>query len=234
MPRLPKKKRPMILSSPLVQAFRDHPLGLCGQREPARMIRRLEDIEQRLNLLAFGVVMDAKPINAERWSALMGAHDHWLFAPSQAAYKTSPQILEAMQQIRLGAPRHIARVWWQISRGVQGRTKGSWRDLLRGNDDDSHLLQKYLHKNQTTFPVLSGPVISARWLDLVHRVGGVPLKNWETLIVPLPKNQGKTARLFDVAMNDVHPFVASALNVWESSCRGLPAESCGLTDCPFR
>ncbi|MBI5965454.1 MAG: hypothetical protein HY863_18410 [Chloroflexi bacterium] len=224
----------MTLSSPLVQAFNDHPSGLCRQREPARVIGNLEDIEQRLNLLAFGVVVDTKHINVERWSALAEAHDHWLFQPSQAAYKTSPQVLAGMQQLHLVAPQYIARVWWQICRGVQGRTKGSWRDLFRGNDDDAQLLQKYLHKNQTTFPVLSGPVISARWLDLVHRVGGVLLKNWETLSVPLPEKQRKAARLFGVVTDEVHPIFSSALNVWENSCQKLPAESCGLAKCPPR
>jgi hypothetical protein len=224
----------MILSSPLFQAFNDHPSGLCGQTEPARIIRHLEDIEQRLNLLAFGSLVDTKHINAERWSALAEVHHHWLFQPFQSAYKTSPQVLAGMQQLHLGAPQYIARVWWQICRGVQGRTKGSWRDLFRGNDDDSQLLQKYLHKNQTTFPVLSGPVISARWLDLVHRVGGVPLKNWETLRVPLPEKQRKAAHLFGIATDEVHPALSSALNVWENSCQKMPAESCGLSECPHR
>lgn len=232
-PVLPQvRMNTMTLSSPLVQTFLHHPKGLCGQHEPASVISRLEDIEQRLNLLAFGVVLDANPIHAERWSALMEAHDHWLFNPSQAAYKTSPQIMEGIQQLHLSAPKHIARVWWQISRGVQGRTKGSWRDLLRGNSDDCQLMQKYLHKNQTTFPVLSGPVISARWLDLVHRLGGVPLKNWETLSVPLPENQRKAARLFGVATDEVHPALSCALHVWGNSCQKLPAESCGLAECP--
>ncbi len=231
---MPFKMRPMTLSSPLVQAFSDHPLGLCGQREPARVISHLKDIEQRLNLLTFGVVVDTKHINAERWSALAEAHDHWLFQASQSAYKTSPQVLEGIQQLHIAAPRYIARVWWQICRGVQGRTKGSWRDLLRGNDDDAQLLQKYLRENQTTFPVLSGPVISARWLDLIHRVGGVPLKNWETLSVPLAKNQRKTAQLFGVATDEVHPVFSSALNVWKSSCQKLPAGPCGLAECPHR
>ena len=224
----------MTLSSPLVQAFSDHTLGLCGQREPARVISHLEDIEQRLNLLALGVVVDTRHINAERWSTLAEAHDHWLFQPPQSAYKTSSQILAGMQQLRLAAPQHIARVWWQICRGVQGRTKGLWRDLFRSNDDDAQVVQKYLRNNQTTFPVLSGPVISARWLDLVHRIGGVSLKNWETLSVPLPKNQGKTAQLFGVATDEVHPLFSSALNAWEGSCQKLPAGSCGLAECPHR
>lgn len=222
----------MSLSSPLVQAFNDHPLGLCGQREPALVIGQLEEVEQRLNLLAFGVVVDTKPISSERWSALAEVHHHWLFQPSHVAYKTSPQVLAGMQQLHLGAPQYIARVWWQICRGVQGRTKGSWRDLLIGNDDNAQLMQKYLHKNQTTFPVLSGPVISARWLNLVQRVCGVPLKKWETLRVPLPEKQRKTARLFGVTTDEVHPMFYSALNVWGSSCQKLPAGSCGLVECP--
>lgn len=222
----------MTLSSPLIQAFSNHPSGLCGQREPARVISHLEDIEQRLNLLAFGAVMDTKPLSAERWSALVEGHDHWLFQPSQSAYKSSHQVLAGIQQLRLATPQYIGRVWWQICRGVQGRTKGSWRDLFRGNDDDAQMVQKYLRNNQTTFPVLSGPVISARWLDLVHRVGGVPLKSWETLSVPLSKKQGKTARLFGVVADEVHPLFFSALNVWMGSCHKLPAGHCGLAECP--
>lgn len=219
---------------PLVQALRDHPLGLCGERDAALTLLQIQNMERRLNVLTFGLVMDKRPLDQERWSLLVGLQDHWLFDPSQSAYRSSALILDAFRREHIPAPQYTARVWWQICRGVQGRTKGSWRDLLRSNDDDAHLLQKYLHENRTAFPVLSGPVISALWLDLVHRVGGVPLKNWETLIAPLSKKHGKFARLFGVTTDDLHPIFANALNIWERSCQRLHSEACGLAECPRR
>jgi len=93
-------------------------------------------------------------------------------------------------------------------------------------------LQSYLQKNQATFPVLAGPVISARWLDLVHRIGGVTLQGWKTLTVKLSSHQSKTARLFGIEADEVHPLLSSALNAWPASCRKLSRESCGLDDCP--
>jgi len=222
----------MTLSSPLVQAFNNHPLGLCGRHDPAKSVSGIEVVEQRLNILTFGAVVDAKHLSRERWSTLVAIHDHWLLDPSQVAYRSTPQILVAKQELGIPGPRYIARVWWQICRGVQGRYKGSWRDLFKANDNDAHALQSYLQKNQTTFPILGGPVISARWLDLVHRIGGVTLQGWETLTVPLPSHQKKTGRLFGIAVDDVHPLLSSALSAWPASCRKLPAEFCGLVGCP--
>ena len=224
----------MTLSSPLVQAFNDHPLGLCGKHDPAKVVSSVEALEQRLNILAFGAVLDTNPLSPERWSALAMIHDHWLLDPSQVAYQSSKQVLAGMQEVHISGPQYIARVWWQICRGVQGRYKGAWRDLLRANDDDVHALLSYLRKSQTTFPVLAGPVISARWLDWVHRIGGVALQGWETLTVTLPSSQRETARLFGILMDEVHPLLSSALNTWQASCRNLSEESCGLTDCPRR
>ena len=224
----------MPLSSPLIQAFSDHPLGLCGQHDPAKAAESVSVLEQRLNILTFGVVADTKHLNRERWSALAALHDHWLFDPAQAAYKSSQEILTAMQQQRIAAPQYIARVWWQICRGVQGRFKGAWRDLLKANDDNARTLQRYLEQSQTTFPVLSGPVISARWLDLVHRIGGVALQGWDALTVTLPPEQIKTARKFGIMVDEVHPLVSSALEAWPTACRSLPAGSCGLAGCPNR
>lgn len=222
----------MALSSPLVQAFSDHPLGLCGRHEAARSASSIDDIEQRLNVLAFGVVADANFLSLERWSALAAIHDHWLLVPSQVAVQSSSQVLTGLQEMGIPGPQYIARVWWQICRGVQGRYKGSWRDLIKANDDNALSLQSYLQKNQTTFPVLAGPVISARWLDLVHRIGGVTLQGWETLTVKLPSHQSKTARLFGIGTDEVHPLLSSALHAWPASCRKLSGESCGLDDCP--
>ncbi len=222
----------MPLSSALVQAFINHPLGLCGQHDPAKSVAGVDPIEHRLNILTFGAVLDAKHLNPERWSALAGLHDHWLFDPTQAAYQSSAQILTSMQQLHIAGPKHIARVWWQVCRGVQGRFKGSWRGLLKANDDNARTLLNYLQQSQTTFPVLSGPVISARWLDLVHRAGGVPLAGWDALSVPLPPHQEEAARKFGIAEDMVHPVVSSALEVWSGACQGSPAGSCGLAECP--
>jgi len=222
----------MTLSSPLVQAFNNHPLGLCGQHDPAKSVEVVEVFEQRLNILTLGVVVSTSPISLERWSVLTALHNHWLLDPSQAAYRTSPEMLVCMQQLHIASPQYIARVWWQICRGVQGRFKGSWRDLLKFNDDNAQTLQRYLQQNQTTFPVLAGSVISARWLDLIHRIGGIPLKGWDILTLPLPPHQIKTARIFGYTANEVHPLVSSALEVWLVSCQSLPSSSCGLAGCP--
>ncbi len=224
----------MDLSSSLVRAFSEHPLGLCGQHDPAQVVSRVEALEQRLSILTFGVVLDTSPLSLERWSVLVAMHDNWLLVPPRAAYQSSQQVLAEMQKARISGPQYIARVWWQICRGIQGRYKGSWRDLLKANDDDVHALQSYLQKSPATFPVLSGPVISARWLDLVHRLAGVALNGWETLTVTLPSSQRKTARLFGITVEQAHPLLSSALQIWETSCRQQPEETCGLANCPRR
>ena len=222
----------MTLSSPLVQAFNTHPLGLCGRHEAARSVSSIHNIEQRLSVLTFGVVMDTNFLSLERWSALIAIHDHWLLDPSQVAYRSSEQARIAMKEMGISAPQYIARVWWQICQGIQGRYEGSWRDLFKANDEDARALQCYLRKNRTTFPVLAGPVISARWLDLVHRIGGVTLQGWDVLTVNLPADQRKTARLFGVVVDEAHPLFSSALNAWATSCRKLSKEYCGFIGCP--
>lgn len=222
----------MLFSSPLVQAFCDHPNGLCGQHEPAQVIDQISSVEERLNLLVFGIVVDAAQANSERWSALAKVHDHWLFNPSQAAYKTSPQIQEGLQQVGLKVPKHIARVWWQISRGVQGRANGSWLALFDANQKDALQMQGYLRNSATTFPILSGPVLSVRWLDLVHRAGGVKLKNWESLRAPLTNEFREEAKLFGITDEEVHPAFISVLQVWKQACQKGKDISCGLARCP--
>ncbi len=222
----------MILSLPLLQAFSDHPLGLCGAHDPAKVVSSIEILEQRLSVLALGVVLDTNPLSQERWSTLVTLHDHWLLDSSQVAYQSSARVLTAMQETHTSGPQYIARVWWQICQGVQGRYKGSWRELLRANNDDARTIQNYLQKSRATFPVLAGPIISARWLDLVHRIGGVALQGWETLTIKLPSSQRKAARVFGITMDEVHPLLSTALNVWQASCRKLPEGLCGFTDCP--
>ena len=224
----------MPLSSPLVRAFHQHPRGLCGQQEPARVISTVEDLEQRLTILALGVVLDINPLSRERWSQLASLAGHWLLNPSQVAYQPSQQVLAAMQEMHILGGQHIPRVWWQICRGVQGRFKGSWRELIDLNKDNAQMLQSYLQHNRITFPVLAGPVVSARWLDLTHRLGGVSLHGWEDLLIPLPKRQVKIAGLFGIRENAVHPLLFNALLVWTTACRKLPEEYCGLDVCPRR
>lgn len=221
----------MSLSSPLVQTFCDHSDGLCGQHEPALIVRQISSVEERLNLLAFGIAADAAQTTSEGWSILADIHDHWIFSPAQAAYKTSPQIQEAIQQLGLKVPKHIARVWWQISRGVQGRAKGLWLSLFDANQKDALHMQNYLRDNATTFPVLSGPVLSARWLDLVHRAGSVELTGWESLRVPVTKEFHTEARLFGATEEEVHPVFINAMQAWKRACQ-RKAVPCGLTRCP--
>lgn len=224
-------KEIMSSSSNLVQAYTNHPLGLCGRHDPAKSVESVEALEQRLSILTFGAVLDTSHLSRERWESLAGLHDHWLLDPTQAAYHSSAQILTCMQQLHIAGAKHTARVWWQICRGIQGRFKGSWRELLKANGDNAHDLQNYLLQSRTTFPVLAGPVISARWLDLVHRPGGVPLLEWDTLIVPLPAHQIEAARKFAIDGDAVHPVVSSALEVWIGSCQGSLSQACGLEEC---
>lgn len=145
----------MTNATQLIQALTDHPLGLCGQHDPAKSVRQVEALEERLNLLAFGAVMSTDPLPASGWETLAALHDHWLFLPGQVAYRSSQEVLTCMQALHIRAPRYIARVWWQVCRGVQGRFKGSWRDLLAANADDAQALEGYLLQSKSTFP---GPV----------------------------------------------------------------------------
>lgn len=221
-----------ITSSPLIQAFTTHPSGLCGHFEPAHCMIDVEDVDKRLGILAFGTLADSNPIPKEQWEELVQIQDHWIFDVSQTSYMSSQQVLTAMKQARIRVPNHIARVWWQVSRGVQGRVQGSWRELLQVNDDDSQTIQLYLDNSSTTFPVLSGPVISARWLDLIHRVGGVALQGWESLHVPLTKDLEEPAQRFGVKTSKVHPVLSSALRIWKDGCKNLSGKQCGLKTCP--
>jgi hypothetical protein len=224
----------MTFPPPLVKALLDHQLGLCGQHDPAIPAGGIEDLERRLSILTFGVVLDANPLGREDWSLLTDLQTHWLFDPSRVGTLSSEQIREEFRRVSIRAPKPLARVWWQICRGVQGRTKGSWRELFRLNEENAQSLLGYLGNSRTTFPVLSGPVISARWLDLVHRVGGIELLGWETLRVPLSGGWKKTASLFGITMEVAHPAFLSALQAWTEMCQMLPTDQCGLAECPRR
>lgn len=92
-------------------------------------------------------------------------------------------------------------------------------------------MQNYLRDNATTFPVLSGPVLSARWLDLVHRAGSVELTGWESLRVPVTKEFHTEARLFGATEEEVHPVFINAMQAWKRACQ-RKAVPCGLTRCP--
>lgn len=207
---------------------------MCGVCDPAAGVRNVEVLEQRLNVLTLGAVLSTSPLRAERWQTLAALHDHWLLDPSQAAYRTSAEILTEMQRVGMGGPQYIARVWWQICRGVQGRFKGSWHDLLSANSDDAATLLAYFQNSKATFPVLSGEVILVRWLDLIHRIGGIPLRGWDVLSVPLPPGLKEAAGKFDIPGDEVHPLTASALETWSAACRGLGGDACGFAECPSK
>lgn len=228
-----KGKRRMQAVDKLSDALFENPLGLCGEHEAAQIAGEVGDLERRLHALTLGAVMDVFPV-AERWTALAALEEDWLLDSSQAAYKKSQEVGAAMQAGGVGGPKHNARVWWQVCRGLQGRFKGSVRGLIRENGDDALAIQSYLNESKTTFPVLSGPVISARWLDLVHRIGEVRLKNWGELKVTLPPELKQAAGQFGLKDDEAHPKAAAALDSWKKACRKLDAEVCGLGECPRR
>jgi len=221
----------MRVSHPLVEAFCEHPLGLCGRHDPALALTQVEPLERRLHILTLGVVADIF-MPTEGWVSLAGLQNHWLSDSSQVAYKSSQLVREAMQAQGLLGPGHLPRVWWQICRGIQGRFKGSLRTLLQTNQDHAWTILDYLKNSKTTFPVLSGPILSVRWLDYVQRTGRVVIDGWDALKVPLSATQLKAAQEFGIEGEMVHPQVALALQSWVKSCRQLGSEACGLSACP--
>ena len=223
----------MLLSSPLYQAFFEHPDGLCGQRDPALPISLVESLETRLHLITLGSILDSN-LNPKRWAELVKLQGHWLLDASQVAYKTSHQVAQTLSEESIRSPQHIARVWWQICRGVQGRFNGSFRALLQANNDNALSIQYYLRQSRTTFPVLSAPVTSARWLDRVCRVGQIQLESWDKLRITLPTKEKKSALLFGLDEEQLHPALALALHRWASTCHRLNKDVCGLKNCPRR
>lgn len=212
-----KQNKVAEINDPLIKALIDESFGPRGVQEPARTADGVEDVERRLHLLTLGVILDVFP-SAERWSKLVGISQEWLFDSSEVAYKKSPEVLAAMQAGGIGGPKHNARVWWQVCRGIQGRFNGSLRDLIRANGDDAEAIQAYFNQSKTTFPVLSGPIISVRWLDLVHRIGDIPLKHWDGLKVPISAELKSTAEQAGIAGDEVHPQAAIALR-WMRSVK---------------
>ncbi len=223
----------MLKSIPLYHAFFDDPKGLCGRRDDAIIIEKIASLETRLHLITLASVLDSAP-NPERWLELSRLQAHWLLDSSQVAYKQSKEIAQALQKEQIRAPQHLARVWWQISRGIKGRFGGSIRAFLKENDDDVLRLQQYFKSSRTTFPALSAETTSARWMDLVHRHGSVELKNWESLRIPLTDKEQESAKLFGLDDKQLHPSLALALHMWTFACHRLDGESCALTFCPHR
>jgi hypothetical protein len=218
----------------LVNALKDRPAGLCGHHEPACAVETVADTEQRLRVLTLGAIMDVFPIR-DRWETLAELSNHWLLDPGDVAYRKSQEVGAAMHDAGLGGPKQNARVWWQVCRGIQGRYKGSIRDMLRDNSDDAIRMQTYLFASKTTFPVLSGPVISAQWLDLVHRIGDVKLERWDELVMELSETQKQAAQAFGVkAATRAHPATAAGLSIWNRACERLNPPDCGLDNCPRR
>jgi hypothetical protein len=106
--------------------------------------------------------------------------------------------------------------------------------MLRDNSDDAIRVQTYLSSSKTTFPVLSGPVISAQWLDLVHRIGDVKLERWDQLVMTLSETQRQAAQAFGVKATNAHPATAAGLSIWNRACERLYPPQCGLDNCPRR
>ena len=217
----------------LTEALIDHERGLCGHHEPAAIITTISDEEMRLRMLTLGAILDVFPI-PDRWEVIAGLADHWLMDVSDVAYRHVKEMPVAFRSVGIKGPRHNARQWWQVCRGVMSRAKGSVRDLLRLSNDDALAMQRYVRESKAMFPILAGPVISARWLDLIHRVGRVPLTNWELLTVLLSTRQRESAAEFGDSRTQVHPSLALSLERWASACQQLDSSQCGLAQCPQR
>jgi hypothetical protein len=221
-----------MLSSNFVQAFL-YPTGFCGSPDPFFQIQEIADLETRLHMLTMAAALNA--FSAPNKITAMAAHqDHWLLRSSEAAYKKSQEVGAALVQLRLGGAKQDGRVWWQICRGIQGRFKGSIKSLLDANGYDTKNLQAYLQDSKTTFPVLSGPVISVRWLDLVSRWGDRPLAGWETLMIPFTEGLKEQGSFLDQSLSAIHPAAAAAIEHWSKSCRSGQVGNCGWAKCPNR
>lgn len=209
----------------LWDVFLNNPTGFCGQGDPARALTQIPDLETRLSVITF-----ANLLPSPDYSVLVTAHTAWLFEPSEVAYRRSQDVLVGFRDFNIVTPKHIARVWWQITRSVQGRFQGSFVDFLASQGSDALLVKNYLQRSKTAFPVLSGPVISACWLDMVHRMGGVTLLNWEMLSVPLSKQEQAAMREWGSMETASHPSLRLALRTWQRSCQSL--KGCELEKCP--
>lgn len=213
-----------------LDTFTSHSLGFCGFREPAALVGQIPGSERRILVLAFGAILDIF-LQGSQWETLVGIQDSPLLDPAWVAYRESKEIAQLMRQMKVGGPQYNARVWWQICRGVQGRFNGSFSDLLAANEWDSAAVQAYLKRSKTTFPVISGKVVSAQWLDWCSRIGGAALAGWEDLRVKLPASLIPAAEKIGVDHPLVHPQMYGALLAWEKHCNGLGEDFCGLAEC---
>ena len=202
---------------------------LCGHEDPVQQVCDVKSIETRLRILTLGVLYDTFP-GTTPWNTLISIGDTPLLDPTHIAYSHSKEVGAMLKQAELGKPAHYGRVWWQICRGIQGRFKGRFTALLAAQDHHALSIQAYLTESSTTFPVLSGPSTSARWLDLIHRVAGIELQGWHALKVDLPEGLGKAARAFDHEQTNAHPVVWYALRAWVTYCQAHP--DCALATCP--
>lgn len=222
-----------MLSSSFVQTYLNSPDGFCGKIDPFKPLRDVSDIETRLHMLSMASILGAfnSPPKIE---TMLKRSDHWLFKSSEVAYKQSKEVGFELTQLHLGGAKQDGRVWWSVCRGIQGRYKGSIAGLLEANHYDTEQLYSYFQENKATFPVLSGPVISVRWLDLVSRFGGKPLTNWESLEVPFNENLKNQAGFINQNLEKIHPAAAAALELWHSGCHGADSAACGWEECPKR
>ena len=215
----------MDLTDTLWYSYFNDPAGLCGQGDPAWTLKQIPDLETRLNILTFSSLFFSP-----NYLQLLQQQSIWLFQPGTVAYKRSQEVQSEFQSLGIQVPEYIPRAWWQISRGVQGRFQGSWTALLAAQENDALAIQTYLKGSKATFPVLSGDVISALWLDVVHRIGGISLKNWNKLEVPLGAKEQTAIQAWGSKAEKSHPSLRLALKQWQKCCQSLP--SCGLVDCP--
>ena len=220
-----------MLSSKFMKTYFNSKSTFCGAPDPFLAIQQIEDAEVRLHALTLNTIVDISP-KTTKIPKLIDAQDHWLLQSTQVAYKQSKEVEESLNQLGIGGPRQNARVWWQICRGIQGRFKGSLTSLFEENLYDADQVTTYLQASKTTFPVLSGPVVSIRWLDLISRYGEKPLKNWEGLVIPLPSSYKEIAEVLGLKTDIVHPAVVSALSLWSQSCKSSSGIDCAWKDCP--
>lgn len=217
----------MDLTNTLWHSYLNDPAGLCGHSDPAWVLKQILDQESRLSVLAFSS-LNFSP----EYLKLLEKHQSWLFQPQITAYKRSQEVQQEINRLGLRVPKHIPRAWWQVSRGVQGRFQGSWTAFFHAQANDALAIQSYLQKSKATFPVLSGNVTSACWLDIVHRIGEIQLTNWQKLAVPLGAKEKISMRAWGSRAEKSHPSLRLALKHWQKSCQSSP--SCGLADCPNR
>lgn len=122
----------MDLTDTLWYSYLNDPAGLCGQGDPAWVLKQIPDQENRLSVLTFSS-LNFSP----EYLKLLENHQSWLFRPQITAYKRSQEVGQEINRLGLRVPGYIPRAWWQVSRGVQGRFQGSWTALFRAQANDA-------------------------------------------------------------------------------------------------